>query len=198
MAERSIPQLLHGMPITNPDGTPTKWFVDAWNDLLDRTGGQSVDLVGNIINGTQRLTDVNLGGASLATTLSSINSNIDTVATEAVVGSGGLVVSLSEPAATASRVGRGLATTNAVAASATGGTGPYTYTLTNVSGETISNAITGTDSEIVTFSQILAAGDYLTAEYRWTAEDSLGATGSKTFTVTLFSDEFSHSGSIVP
>ncbi len=198
MAERSIPQLLHGMPIINPDGTPTKWFVDAWNDLLDRTGGQSVDLVGNIINGTQQLTDVNIGGASLSTTLTTINSNIDTVATEAAVGSGGLVVALSALFASASIVGGGVATTNAVAASASGGTGPYTYTLSKVTGDTISNVITGTSSEIVTFSETLSGDEYLTAEYRWTAQDSLGATGSKSFAVTLYSRVYSYGGSILP
>lgn len=197
---RQIPQLLHGMPIINADGTPTKWFVDAWNDLLDRTGGQSVDLVGNIINGTQSLTDVTLAGVSLSTTLSAIDSNITEAATEAAAGSGGLVITLSASAATGSRVGFGVVTTNAVTVSATGGTAPYTFTLTKVSGDTVSYTLSGSDDETVTFSEAMSAGTDFTAQYKWTAEDSSGSplSGSKNFAVSLVCSVYEYSGSFAP
>jgi hypothetical protein len=196
---RQIPQLLHGMPIVNPDGTPTKVFVDAWNDLLDRTGGQSIDLVGNIINGTQQLTDVNLAGASLNTTLASIDANVTEAATEAAIGSGGLVVTLSSQSA----VGSGttvVITSNPVTAAVVGGVAPYTYTLSKVSGDTIPNTLSGVDNQTVTFAAAPGVGNSLVAQYRWTVEDSTGTplTASKNFSVSLTRDEYTHSGSIVP
>ncbi len=191
MSDRLIPQLLHGMPIINPDGTPTKWFVDAWNDLLDRTGGQAVNLVGNIINGRQELADINLAGSSLSVTLQAVNSNIDSTATEAAAGSGGLVVSIS-PSLASGRSDTSVVTSNTVTASVTGGVAPYTYTLTKVSGDTIDNVISGANNNIVQFSQTMTVGQTLTAQYRWTVEDSTGTplTGNKSFSVTMTRDEF--------
>ena len=191
MSDRLIPQLLHGMPIINPDGTPTKWFVDAWNDLLDRTGGQAVNLVGNIINGRQELADINLAGSSLSVTLQAVNSNIDSTATEAAAGSGGLVVSIS-PSLASGRSDTSVVTSNTVTASVTGGVAPYTYTLTKVSGDTIDNVISGANNNIVQFSQTMTVGQTLMAQYRWTVEDSTGTplTGNKSFSVTMTRDEF--------
>ncbi len=191
MSDRLIPQLLHGMPIINPDGTPTKWFVDAWNDLLDRTGGQAVNLVGNIINGRQELADINLAGSSLSVTLQAVNSNIDSTATEAAAGSGGLVVSIS-PSLASGRSDTSVVTSNTVTASVTGGVAPYTYTLTKVSGDTIDNVISGANNNIVQFSQTMTVGQTLMAQYRWTVEDSTGTplTGNKSFSVTMTRDEY--------
>ena len=69
MTVRNIPKMFQGDPIIDKDGVPKQWFVDAWNDLLDRTGGMANDFVGNIINGTQQLTDVNIAGIPLSTQL---------------------------------------------------------------------------------------------------------------------------------
>lgn len=194
MTERNIPQLRHGQRIIDENGVPESWFVDAWNSLVDRTGGQTTNLINGIINGEQQLSDVLLNGSSLTTSLESLNSNVEEAGAEAAAGSGGLVVTLSSNVAFDSITGAGTATTNAVTCSVTGGTGPYTFTLSKVSGSTIAYTLSGSNNETVTFSQAIAAGQILAGQYKWTVEDSTGGTpltSGKSFSVTLSSTDFS-------
>ena len=196
---RNIPKLFQGQPIIDKNGVPENWFVDAWNDLLDRTGGQTQDFVGNIINGTQELAAVNLAGVNLDERLVAIDQNIDVAAAEAASGTGGLVLTLSSPSAAGSRTGGGTVTTNAVVVTASGGTAPYSYVLVNDSGDTIANNHSGPTSNTVTFSETVSAGDTLGAVYRWDVTDSSGSplTLSKSFNVYLFAREYM-GGGIIP
>jgi hypothetical protein len=52
--------------------------------------------------------------------------------------------------------------------------------------------ISGANNNIVQFSQTMTVGQTLTAQYRWTVEDSTGTplTGNKSFSVTMTRDEF--------
>lgn len=46
MTERPIPTLTMQRPIINvKTGAPTPWFAQAWNDMLLRTGGETVNAV---------------------------------------------------------------------------------------------------------------------------------------------------------
>lgn len=199
MTVRNIPQLFQGIPIVDKDGVPTQTFVDAWNDLLDRTGGMAQDFVGNIINGTQQLTDVNIAGVPLSTQLASLDTNVTQAATEAAVGSGGLVLTLSAVSAAGTRDGSGTVTTNAVVVTATGGTAPYTYVVQKVSGDTVTNTHSGPSSNTVTFTETLSAGDFLYAVYEWEVTDSTGSplVSTKSFPVALSAREFI-GGGIIP
>lgn len=196
MSVRNIPKLFQGVPIVDANGVPTQTFVDAWNDLLDRTGGMAQDFVGNIINGTQQLADVNIAGVPLSSQLTAIDTNVTQAATEAAVGSGGLVLTLSAPSAVGERDGVGVVTSNAVVVTVTGGTAPYTYAVTLVSGDAIDNNHTLPTSNTVTFSQFVASGGSLSAIYRWDVTDSTGTplTSSRTFPVSLIAYEFEYSG----
>ena len=196
MTVRNIPKMFQGDPIIDKDGVPKQWFVDAWNDLLDRTGGMANDFVGNIINGTQQLTDVNIAGIPLSTQLTSLDTNVTQAATEAAVGSGGLVLTLSATSAAGTRDGPGSVTTNAVVVTVSGGTSPYTYDVQKVSGDTITDTHSGSGSNTVTFSQVLTAGTYLSAVYQWEVTDSTGTplVSTKSFPVAISAREFTGDG----
>lgn len=47
----TVPFLQVGMKVINDDGTPVEWFRNAWNSLLLRTGTETDNTVGGIING---------------------------------------------------------------------------------------------------------------------------------------------------
>jgi hypothetical protein len=200
MSVRNIPKMFQGQPIIGKDGIPEKWFVDAWNDLLDRTGGMSQDFVGNIINGTQSLADVNIAGVPLSGQLAAIDSNVTQAATEAAVGSGGLLLVLSVSSAVGTRDGIGTVTTNAVVVTASGGTAPYTYDVIKVSGDNIADTHSGASSNTVTFSETLGGGESLSAIYKWEVTDSTGTplVASKSFPVSLIAYEFEFGGGGAP
>ena len=84
---------------------------------------------------------------------------------------GGMVVVVSGTTYT-SRVGAGALTSNTLTSSASGGTGPYTYAWTFVSGS--SYTINSPAAAATSFSTTLAALQLKDGWYRCTATDSLG------------------------
>lgn len=107
-----------------------------------------------------------------------------------VVTTGAIVVSPT-PAFTAlaaptnaykSRSGAGSITTNSVTVTPEGGTGPYAYAWTYVSGDTFT--VSSASSATTTFSATLAAGETRHGVYRCTITDSLSATASVDVPVT--------------
>jgi SprB repeat len=68
-------------------------------------------------------------------------------------------------------------TTNAITATASGGTAPYTYAWTRVSGDSGFNALSGS-SATSRFRATVAPGDALDAVFRVTATDARGRTGT--------------------
>jgi hypothetical protein len=138
------------------------------NQVTERTNG--------IIAGTQVLATV--------TTLDAGNVSTALAALGATTGAGsGLSVSPSN--ASAFITSAGAAVTNSITATATFGTGPYTYAWTYVSGDVLNvgSPAAGTTN----FDTTLALGEQKFAIYRVTATDSLAATKTADIPVTAFS-----------
>lgn len=134
-----------------------------------------------IVNGTQPLADVvitNVG--SVAGTIATQNTNVATVTNTA--SGGALVATLDKAAVSGSRSGAGTVTTGSVTVTASGGTGPYTYAWTRVTGETFTP--TAATSATTAFQITVAAEDVKTAQYRCTVTDSLSATYAVDVSVT--------------
>ena len=147
-------------------------------------GVNSVTAVTNaIIAGTQPLEDVLISSVgSITNTITTQNTNVATV-TGAASG-GALVATANKTAVTGNRSGAGTATTGTVTVTPSGGTGPYTYAWTNVSGDTFTPTIpTGATTA---FSITVAVDDVKTAQYRCTVTDSLAATYAVDVSVTAF------------
>ena len=87
-----------------------------------------------------------------------------------------LGISLSPGDMYKSRSGPGAITSNIDTATASGGTGPYTYAWTYVSGSSFT--ITAPSTAATAFSTTLTASQYKNGTYRCTATDSLGATAA--------------------
>lgn len=68
-----VPYLLKGQRITRPDGALDDWFINGWNDLLDRVGGQKYNSTFGVINGS----------------ISTVSGSVDAVATEVETARGG-------------------------------------------------------------------------------------------------------------
>ena len=84
-----------------------------------------------------------------------------------------LGLSLSPGDIYTSRAGAGSSISSADTATATGGSTPYTYAWTRVSGS--SYTINSPTSAATTFTTTLAPSGYKTGVYRCTVTDSLGA-----------------------
>ena len=78
-------------------------------------------------------------------------------------------------------------TTNAVTVTAVGGTGPYTYAWTRLSGSTAVDADSPTNAT-TTFTAIVPRDGVCTATFRCTVTDSLGSTGTVNVVATLTHD----------
>jgi hypothetical protein len=188
MAKRVIPKQWIDMAT----GQLTLQAIEYLNDL--DTGENGVNTIGTrlagvnqvqqgILDGTQPLADVLITSVgSVSGTLTTQNQNVATV-TGAASG-GALVATINRPAVSGNRSGPGTATTGSVTVTASGGTGPYTYAWTNVSGETFT--VTSPTAASTTFSITVAADDVKTAEYRCTVTDSLAATYAVDVSVTAF------------
>jgi hypothetical protein len=84
-----------------------------------------------------------------------------------------------------SRSDAGAVTSSAATALVSGGTGPYTYAWTKVSGSTFT--VNSPTANATTFSTTLTNGQELSAVYRCTVTDSLAATAFADVTVNLTS-----------
>jgi hypothetical protein len=77
----------------------------------------------------------------------------------------------------------GTVTSNTATAAASGGTSPYTYAWTFVSGDTFT--LSAASSAATTFSRLLFAGSTAQGTYRVTATDAASATATADITVNL-------------
>jgi hypothetical protein len=131
--------------------------------------------VDGVIDGTQVLATVTTTDAgNIPTALAALGSTTGAAS--------GLVLSAE---AIALITGAGAAATNTITATASFGTGPWTYAWTYVTGDvfTVSNPANATTN----FSTTLGDGQAKYAIYRVTATDSLAATKTADVPVTAFS-----------
>ena len=189
MAKRVIPKQWVDMAT----GQLTLQAIEYLNDL-DNGATNSINSVGTILSGvnavqqgildgTQPLADVLITSVgSVSGTLTTQNTNVATV-TGAASG-GALVATLNRSAVTGNRSGAGTVTTGSVTVTASGGTGPYIYAWTNVSGDTFT--VTSPTAATTTFSITVAVEEVKLAQYRCTVTDSLAATYAVDVSVTGF------------
>ena len=133
-------------------------------------------------------TNINSGVAQAQATATAAQATANAATQQAAdVGSGALsfTVSLNETFVYEFRVGSGAVTSSTITGTPSGGTGPYTYAWTKVSGDTL--ILSGASSASTTFSATLGADETLSAVYKLTVTDSLLATATVTIGVTLVS-----------
>lgn len=127
-----------------------------------------------IIAGTQPLADVTLTGiGSLKTQQEAQDAAVNSVATVAG-GGGGLTGYANKSSVGGTRVGAGSVTSATVTVTASGGTSPYTYAWTKISGDAITATLS--TSATTAFSGTVALGETLTAQFECEITDSVAAT----------------------
>jgi hypothetical protein len=126
-----------------------------------------------IIAGTIPLDDVTISGRGKITAeFDALNTNVNSASTAA--SSGALTATISPGFAGGSEPVAGTVTTNSVTVTPSGGTSPYTYAWTKVSGDTFT--VTSPTAAATTFSVTLGSGGLASAIYRCTVTDDASAT----------------------
>lgn len=163
---RDIPatRIFAGQKIMNPDGTPTDFFVNAFNELIDRTGGERFNEYFGVINGSIKQAQLTAESAK------------EDAADAAIAGGATMTAAASPTSAQSSSGGA----TNTVTVTPTGGTGPYTYAWTKVSGDTMN--LSDDDGQATTFSSGVVPAE---AVYKCTVTDSLSAVAATTIYVLI-------------
>lgn len=193
MSDLYVSFLRAGDKILNPDGTVTEWFRNSWNALLLRTGSQVTNDITGVINGVAQ---ARAEAASAAAAASAASQQAVDVLTGAA-GSSSYYLTADTAYVTGSVATTGTATTDAITFTANGGTGPYTWAYTLVSGDTFT--VTSPAASSTTFSaNIVGIGNSKSATYTVTATDSLSATATFTFGVSVWSESGEGGGGIIP
>ena len=181
---RNIAKIYQGQKVVSEDGTLEPWFVDAWNDLVDRSGGETTDFVGNIINGRQPLIDVKIVGlGSVSGSLDAVNTNLGSVTVTASASS--MAATTNRSSVYGSVTGSGLAETNSVTVTAFGGTAPYAFAWTYVSGDVFT--INSPSADTTTFTTTLTELQSKSGFYMCTVTDDALATFGVEVSVTASS-----------
>lgn len=187
MTDDTIPYLHNGQRITNEAGEPLDWFVNAWNALLDRTGGQGTNLVGvnlagvnqaqadatdakdkadGLIAGTQAVTDTYYSGRgyySAEQDAQSVDVQTDFTITPA--------------ASYVQGIGTGTVSTNSVSIAISGGTAPYSIIYSNAGGTAMTAsgpATLSADGSISVSWSGDASGSFIQGQQKVSVTDSAG------------------------
>lgn len=165
----------------NPE-PPPRQFVNAQTGLLTEQAFRwlegfrvtnSTD-IGSVLSGVAQ--------AQAAADTAQATANAASQTAQAAPGNA-FAVALDTPFVQYLNNGVGTQTTNAVTATPSGGTGPYTYAWTYVSGDTFT--VNSPAAASTTFSRSLAVDDTFAGEYRVTVTDSLAATASAVVAVSI-------------
>lgn len=124
-----------------------------------------------IIAGTQPIADVLLTGVGSLKTQQEAQDN---ALTGAVGGGGALSGYANKSSVGGTRLGSGSVTSATVTVTAVGGTGPYTYAWSKVSGAAIT--ATAPTNNVTAFSGTVGVGETITAIFECEITDSLAAT----------------------
>lgn len=173
------------MPRTPPAGPHFTVEVNG-----KKYGGTLTQAVWDAILDGQRESEVNIGSVASGVAEAKANAaaaqaTADAAAQQASdVGNAALSFSgsVSPAIASGTRFGPGSVTTNTVTVTPDGGTGPYTYAWTYVSGDTFT--VNSPTSAATSFSTSLTAGQEKSGVYRCTITDSLLATATVTVGVS--------------
>jgi hypothetical protein len=187
--------------VVNEDGT----MADAWYFALDRLfNGADPDSIKSIVSGaneryqqidrivagTEPVADVLISGRGNVT--DALDATADTVA-DTTTGSGSLAVVASPTFASGSRSGPGAVTTGSITYTVSNGTGPYTASFTNTSGDTFTvNNTSFTGATLTTsFDITIVSGGAPNAVYKLTVTDT---SDSSTCTVSVYLSAYDTNG----
>jgi hypothetical protein len=178
--------------IANADGTPTLDFLKFMDDLIYGTDADSIGTllsgrntdsakITGIISGTVSIDPFITDRGKLSGELDAVNANTNSVASSASGSS--LTASIDAAFAFASGVGGGAFTTPTRTVTAAGGTAPYTYAWTKVSGDTLT--VNSPTAAATTFTGTPGVGNTLQAVYRCTVTDNVAATATVDVSVSI-------------
>ena len=172
--------------IVDPDtGQPTSDFVNAWNAMVDRLGVQVTNKFFGVING------VNQAAAAAAAAQATANA-AKANAAAAATASGVTMTATFDADAFSIITGPGLAATNIITVTPSGGTPPYTYVYTLGTSTFTMTHPGGTNKS--QFSVTLADGDGFYDVVSCAVSDS----AAHHYTVTAGVSAYSISGNILP
>jgi hypothetical protein len=172
-----------GDRIANPDGTPTRQYLEFINARIDDLGGQGRNRINDVANGTEPINPNVQGLGTLQAQFDVINANQTAQSSATSTATGALTASIN-PGSLYVQNQPGLLSTGNCTVTAVGGTGPYSYAWTKQSGDTL--IVTAPASATTAFEQTVAAGQYLQATYCCTVTDSAAATFEVCIPVTIF------------
>jgi hypothetical protein len=178
----NVPFLQVGMKVINEDGTPVEWFRNAWNTLLLRTGDETTDTVSNAVSGAAQAR----ADAAAAQAAADAAAAAAAAAAAGTSGSSIFYATASRSTCFATTATSGSVTTPSVTVTPTGGTGPYTYAWTYISGDSGFTANTASSAS-TTFTGSVAAGEDRSAVWKCTVTDFLAATCFVTVGVSISS-----------
>lgn len=200
MADTRVPKIL-GTVDANGNVIPSTEFARVWNELFNGKGPASVGSLLSGVNtatgklnqieaGTLPVADVLISGrGSLNTQQDAQDNNTQSASSAASTAGGGSLVASISPSSL-SGVGTNVVSTgdgggsSSCTVTPSGGTGPYSYAWTKVSGTTIT--VSSPAAATTGFSTTLIPGQLVTAVYRCTVTDSLLATATADVSITLF------------
>lgn len=165
----------------NPTSEFRDWIEEAFFGASDNSINQILSGQNGIIAGTQPLADVLISDrGSLVAEQDAQTDNISTAAAS----SGNLSASASPSFASNLDSGTGDKTTASVTVTPAGGTSPYSYAWTKVSGGAIS--ADSASSDTTTFSATgITASEIRSAVFRCTVTDSAGSPATTTVDVSV-------------
>jgi len=165
-------------PITVPFVDPkTGQISQPWYRYLVGEGGR----IGSVNSGVSQAR----AAAAAAQTTADAAAQAASDAVTGAAGSPSFYVTIDQAFVGGQRFGSGSVTTDTATATPTGGTGPYTYLWSYVSGDAGLSANTGTSAATNWTGSITALGQDKTAVWRVTVTDSLAATATSTVGVSV-------------
>jgi len=176
--------LRSNLRMTNPDGTPTRDFLDIFNRVVSQLGGQGRDRINEVATGVEATTPLINGVGLLTDVLATQESNINSAAT-ASSNTSGLTVTAS-PSSIYKTGATGVALTSAgVTAAPSGGGTPYaTAAWTRVSGSTNITAVSPS-SEATTFLSGATGLPIVSARFCYDVEETGGDIAQTCVSVTF-------------